>query len=586
MTSEPSNLTLHNTNAGMSGDTNPDLNNTNTQLLTQLLAQQQPLVNSLHWNVLGSSAHPVSGGANIAPRSNMNSKSNATNGNTTIGVGLTMGSGVPPVAITTQSPNSHYGNVNVGPLMNDLYNTHFPSQRTFNLILKIKKIIKKKVCKESNGSCKTKKTIKKHDSTMFEMSGNLYYLSRHQDGCRLVQEKLRDSNNFNAIYSELCPHLSELMMDNFGHYVVETLFTQASDLKKLEMLKMIEQDIGTVACHKQGSFSIQSLMERITHPEQMEQFVKMLQSDIKKIILNNSGHFVILRYLQRHKYPWTRFIHKAIMSYPVEFATDHYGLRVMKSAMDTGPAEEMIGVYNAIVKHTNELVENQYGNYIVQHLLDIGPRPITDGIKEKMHGKFVRYSKQKFSSNVVEKCLRHSHTESKCENPNPKDWTAIIVRELCSKAEDLISDKYGNYCLQTALQTATANSALLDEFARNCRLHLDNLRENVKAKWIKLLNAAIAKNRVTNQTQKDLKYMWTFSKKKTKYVLSAFLLSIVDFLKCVAHFTIATTFCDLWECCFVSIIINFLFLFWKNLASKSQFQRKESMGICFKKKEM
>ncbi|ETO14552.1 hypothetical protein RFI_22816 [Reticulomyxa filosa] len=316
------------------------------------------------------------------------------------------------------------------------------------------------------------------------------------------------------------------MIDNFGHYVVEALFAQASDLKKLEMLKIIEQDIGTVACHKQGSFSIQSLMETFTKSEQMDQLMKMLQLDIKNIILSNSGHFVILRYLQKYKFPWTRFIHKAMMNYIVEFATDHYGLRVMKAAIEAGPAEEMIGVYNAVVKHTNSLVENQYGNYVVQHLLEVAPRVITDGIKEKMHGKFVRYSKQKFSSNVVEKCLRHSLMEMKSDIYNPKDWSTVIVRELCTKAGDLINDKYGNYCLQTALQIATLNTPLLDEFTRCCRPHLDNLvgvffcsylifffffffairpsfnRENVKTKWAKLLGTAADKNRGITQTQK------------------------------------------------------------------------------------
>merc|ERR1712228_1123061 len=145
-------------------------------------------------------------------------------------------------------------------------------------------------------------------------------------------------------------------------------------------------------------------------------------------------------------------------------------------------------------KHANTLVENQYGNYIIQHLLDLGPKEVTDTIKEKMHGKFVRYSKQKFSSNVVEKCLRHSCNELK-QGLSSKDWTTIIVRELFTKAGDLISDKYGNYCLQTALQAATDHPCLLQEFAKSTKPHLDTLRENVKAKWCKLLESSIEKQK-------------------------------------------------------------------------------------------
>merc|ERR1712176_1011214 len=160
------------------------------------------------------------------------------------------------------------------------------------------------------------------------------------------------------------------------------------------------------------------------------------------------------------------------------------------------------------VKHASTLVENQYGNYIIQHLLDLGPKDVTDTIKEKMHGKFVRYSKQKFSSNVVEKCLRHSGNEMKC-GIGLKDWTTIIVRELLAKAGELISDKYGNYCLQTALQAATDHPCLLQEFAKSTKPHLDTLRENVKAKWCKLLESALEKQKkrrdltVINQMQQQ-----------------------------------------------------------------------------------
>merc|ERR1711879_67042 len=113
-----------------------------------------------------------------------------------------------------------------------------------------------------------------------------------------------------------------------------------------------------------------------------------------------------------------------------------------------------------------------------------------------MGGKFVRYSKQKFSSNVVEKCLRQSEDDSpdnKSHQPEgeKKNWRRVIVTELCLKAGELISDKYGNYCLQTALQQSAAHDKqLLADFTEAVTPHLDSLRENVKAKWIKLLESA------------------------------------------------------------------------------------------------
>ncbi|ETO08152.1 hypothetical protein RFI_29237 [Reticulomyxa filosa] len=260
-------------------------------------------------------------------------------------------------------------------------------------------------------------------------------------GSRFVQEKLCETKYFEMFFDELKEQVAELMMDNFGHYAVEALFNHCNDEERTILMANLRDDMDTVACHKQGSFSIQAMMDTFTYPE-------------------------------------TKFIYKAIIQYSLELATDHYGLRVLKDVVEQSqtqvPSQELLAVFMSIVKHTNPLVENQYGNYIVQHLLDVAPREVTDIIKEKMHGKFVRYSKQKFSSNVVEKCLRHSDLEMKAGVAN-KDWRRIIIKELLNKVGDLISDKYANYCLQTALQTASSDPLLLSEFYQTTKPHLENL---------------------------------------------------------------------------------------------------------------
>ena len=53
-------------------------------------------------------------------------------------------------------------------------------------------------------------------------------------------------------------------------------------------------------------------------------------------------------------------------------------------------------------------VENQYGNYVIQLVLSLESvrQELTDAIFSRMVGRFAKLSKQKFSSNVVEQCLR------------------------------------------------------------------------------------------------------------------------------------------------------------------------------------
>jgi hypothetical protein len=99
-------------------------------------------------------------------------------------------------------------------------------------------------------------------------------------------------------------------------------------------------------------------------------------------------------------------------------------------------------VYNQVARLTMKLAENQYGNYCIQHVLDHAPPNVCANIKMKMEGKYVRLAKQKFSSNVVEKCLRTSNHE----------WRAVIIRELTASVGEMIRDRYNNFLFRIFCQ--------------------------------------------------------------------------------------------------------------------------------------
>jgi len=349
-----------------------------------------------------------------------------------------------------------------------------------------------------------------------ELIGTVVAMAKSKNGSRFVQKKLTDPEYRNVFFQELKDHVAELMMDNFGHYAIEALFQVSPDDQRLHLVGNLAPLIAIVSCHKQGSFSIQSIMESLQTQTEIEMIVEALSKHVMQIILNCSGHHVIIRFLSKFGWPFTRFVHRALVGHCYEFSTDHYGLRVMKAAVDAGPHSQLTNVFNCISKHTNNLVVNQYGNYIIQHLLDVCPSSITNTIKEKLSGQYVRFSKQKFSSNVVEKVIKHSKKETeaqltriKVDNDDNKDqegfkdWRKIIVRELCAKAYDLISDKYGNYCLQTALNSASNDPELVRELTEAITPHLDTLRTNVKAKWQKLLENAQLSSTPTRRPKKN-----------------------------------------------------------------------------------
>jgi len=269
-------------------------------------------------------------------------------------------------------------------------------------------------------------------------------------------------------------------VDNFGHFAIEKLILRCSEEDRLLILRKLAPSMSTVACQKHGSFSVQALMDSLTTPTQLSVLVESLKRQCVRMMTHASGHFVILRLLQRFSYASTKFIDEAIVNNCLQIGTDHHGLRVVKTVVASRRPSELTRLFKQVARFTMKLVENQYGNYVVQSVLDVAPTGVRTNIKVKMEGKYMRLSKQKFSSNVVEKCLKESSAH----------WRTIIIRELIQQpaVSDLLRDRYGNYVLQTAL--SVSGPAQVGEIMDSITPHLATLRENVRGKWKKMLKKA------------------------------------------------------------------------------------------------
>merc|ERR1719210_2007599 len=77
---------------------------------------------------------------------------------------------------------------------------------------------------------------------------------------RVVQEKVGNPRYLKVFFQEMKKRLPELMTDNFGHYAVETLFSHCNSNQRITLLQNLGPSLPNVACHKQGSFSVQSLI--------------------------------------------------------------------------------------------------------------------------------------------------------------------------------------------------------------------------------------------------------------------------------------------------------------------------------------
>lgn len=81
-------------------------------------------------------------------------------------------------------------------------------------------------------------------------------------------------------------------------------------------------------------------------------------------------------------------------------------------------------------------------NQVVQYILDLNDSRFSDAVIRQFSGNVCALSVQKFSSNVIEKCVRVAEHSTR----------KMLIEEFlnCSRLEKLLRDSYGNYCVQVS----------------------------------------------------------------------------------------------------------------------------------------
>lgn len=96
-----------------------------------------------------------------------------------------------------------------------------------------------------------------------------------------------------------------------------------------------------------------------------------------------------------------------------------------------------------IIFNSLYLVQDPFGNYVIQYILDLNDARFSEPLIRTFIGNVCSLSVQKFSSNVVEKCIRVADPEIR----------KVLVTEVLNRPrlEKLLRDSYGNYVIQTIL---------------------------------------------------------------------------------------------------------------------------------------
>ncbi|KAI4340594.1 hypothetical protein MLD38_025413 [Melastoma candidum] len=317
------------------------------------------------------------------------------------------------------------------------------------------------------------------DLNFAEVTGIICLMAKDQQGCRLLQRKMTEGPEevIDMIFFEVVDDIVELMTDPFGNYLVQKLLEVCDEAQQTKLLKAITRipgDLVRISCDMHGTRALQKVIEMLKTQEHKSMLVNSLKPGIVNLMKNVNGNHVAQRCLQYLGPDHSRFLFDAAAANCVGLAVDRHGCCVLQKCLSLADREQREHLIREITLNALLLSQDPFGNYVVQFVFDLNMPEAAVKILDQLEGKYVDLSMQKYSSNVIEKCLKHAGTESHIR----------IIRELIDHPwfDQIMQDPYGNYVVQAAL--SESEGIIKDELVEAIEPHVPGLRTSPYGKKV------------------------------------------------------------------------------------------------------
>ena len=202
--------------------------------------------------------------------------------------------------------------------------------------------------------------------------------------------------------------------------------------------------------------------------------IDALRDQVVPLIQDLNGNHVIQKCLNHLAAEDAQFIFNAVGANCIIVGTHRHGCCVLQRCIDHASGIQKAQLVRQISDNSHTLVQDPFGNYVVQYILDLGEPTFSHPVCRGFLGQIANLSKQKFSSNVIEKCIRTTDGDTR----------QAMIKELMagSELERLLRDSYANYVVQTAMEYA--DPELKDRLIDAIRPHIPAIKSTPHGKRI------------------------------------------------------------------------------------------------------
>lgn len=259
------------------------------------------------------------------------------------------------------------------------------------------------------------KLLSQADRIDEEIFTNLRYkfipIIKTQSGSRIFQRCLKNTTSdiIHKIFLEIYESLNYLIIDNYANYFCHKFFGYLNKDDRFAFLKKIQSNLLTIASSKVGTYPVQGIIEMINSNSERQFFIENFKDSILQMCHDAHACHVIEKIITCFSEQSIKLIIDIIMNNFLTLANDNNGLCVVKKLIihvsDKDLFKEVKGI---LTDNALNLIQHPYGNYIIQAALDYWKEEDVVPMLMKFANKYVNLSMQKYSSNVVEKCMEKS----------------------------------------------------------------------------------------------------------------------------------------------------------------------------------
>ena len=275
-------------------------------------------------------------------------------------------------------------------------------------------------------------------------------LCKEQTECRYLQKKISENPKlaYEVIYPKIKDKIIELSCDQFGNYFIQKVIEYLKIEQISELLyKKISNHFRSLCFNQHGTRVIQKIFERIINDENLlNYYTLLLNPNLNDFIIDGNATHIIIKYVSLVPSPKNDFIIQFLSGNIFELATKKHSCCALQKCIELANQKQKKFLFLSIANKSFGLFTDQFGNYVVQYVVNACDYEINKIIVSNLLYDIPKFASQKFSSNVIEKCLD-------CSDEETKD---LIVENFCEQklVQTLLFDMYGNYVLQKTMSIA------------------------------------------------------------------------------------------------------------------------------------